>query len=126
MSSSPLLSFSLTFHCHFHCHHADAYADAYPHDDDCADSDSDADAHVHAHADAHADSDADSQECGRVLLGLSILLLLPSSLGYVGAVRESRLLLLAYFSPILLLWGVQLAVLILLPVIQTQLSRYST
>ena len=60
-----------------------------------------------------------------MLLGLSILLLLPSSLGYVGAVRESRLLLLAYFSPILVLWGVQLAVLILLPVIQTQLHRYS-
>lgn len=63
------------------------------------------------------------QECGRVLLGLSILLLLPSSLGYVGAVRESRLLLIAYFSPILILWGVQLAVLILLPVIQTSLHR---
>ena len=44
-------------------------------------------------------------DIGRTLLGISSFLLLPSTLGYVGAVRESRLLLIlvkncleSYFS----------------------------
>ena len=78
-------------------------------------------------------------DVGRLLLGISSFLLLPSTLGYLGAVRESRLLLILvrkglksysllinllikYFTPIILLWGLELVFLILLPAFKTILS----
>ena len=64
-----------------------------------------------------------AQDSGRLLLGLALCLLLPASLGYVGAVRENKTLLILYFSPILLLWGLQLVFIIVLPVLQSAIHR---
>ena len=58
-----------------------------------------------------------------MLLTLGLGVALPSAVGYVGAVRESRLLLVLYLSPLLLAWGIQLLTLLLLPAIQSSIYR---
>ena len=63
------------------------------------------------------------QESGQVLLTLGLGVALPSAVGYVGAVRESRLFLVLYLSPLLLAWGLQLLTLLLLPALQSSIYR---
>ena len=58
-----------------------------------------------------------------MLLTLGLGVALPSAVGYVGAVRESRLLLVLYLSPLLLAWGLQLLTLLLLPALQSSIYR---
>jgi len=63
------------------------------------------------------------KESGQVLLTLGLGVALPSAVGYVGAVRESRFLLVLYLSPLLLAWGLQLLTLLLLPALQSSIYR---
>lgn len=63
------------------------------------------------------------KESGQVLLSLGLGVALPSAVGYVGAVRESRLFLVLYLSPLLLAWGLQLLTLLLLPALQSSIYR---
>jgi len=63
------------------------------------------------------------KESGQVLLTLGLGVALPSAVGYVGAVRESRLFLVLYLSPLLLAWGLQLLTLLLLPALQSSIYR---
>ena len=63
------------------------------------------------------------QESGQVLLTLGLGVALPSAVGYVGAVRESKILLVLYLSPLLLAWGIQLLTLLLLPALQYSIYR---
>jgi len=63
------------------------------------------------------------KESGQVLLTLGLGVALPSAVGYVGAVRESRLFLVLYLSPLLLAWGIQLLTLLLLPALQSTIYR---
>ena len=58
-----------------------------------------------------------------MLLTLGLGVALPSAVGYVGAVRESKLLLVLYLSPLLLAWGIQLLTLLLLPALQSSIYR---
>ena len=46
-------------------------------------------------------------DLGRVFLGVSSVLLVPSTLGYVGAVRESKVLLIMYLTPLILMLVVE-------------------
>ena len=92
-----------------------------------------------------------SQESGQVLLTLGLGVALPSVVGYVGAVRESKVLLVhhlscqplisisqsfnlplstshqvllvLYLSPLLLAWGLQLLILLLLPALQSSIYK---
>ena len=54
-------------------------------------------------------------DLGRVFLGVSSILLIPSTLGYVGAVRESKVLLIMYLTPLTMVLVVEVMFLILLP-----------
>ena len=66
-------------------------------------------------------------DLGRVFLGASSVLLVPSTLGYVGAVRESKVLLIMYLTPLTMLLAVEVLFLILLPaassLVYTSLTR---
>ena len=81
-------------------------------------------------------------DTGHMLLFISTCILVPSTLGYVGAVRESRVLLfmvgkvlgyfiyhrilvLQYFAPVLLLWVLELVFLILFPVFKSLLYSWT-
>jgi len=63
------------------------------------------------------------KESGQVLLTLGLGVALPSVVGYVGAVRESKVLLVLYLSPLLLAWGLQLLILLLLPALQSSIYK---
>ena len=66
-------------------------------------------------------------DLGRVFLGVSSVLLVPSALGYVGAVRESKVLLILYLTPLTMMLVVEVLFLILLPaassLVYTSLTR---
>lgn len=57
-------------------------------------------------------------QLGWVSLIATVVFLLPALLGYVGSVKESRICLLLYFSPIIIIWSIQLTFLIVLPVVK--------
>ena len=54
-------------------------------------------------------------DLGRVFLGVSSVLIVPSTLGYVGAVRESKVLLIMYLTPLTMVLVIEVMFLILLP-----------
>ena len=58
-------------------------------------------------------------DSGCVMMVISSCIVIPSTMGYVGAVRENRVVLAMYFTPILALWVIQLVFIILLPVGKT-------
>ena len=58
-------------------------------------------------------------DTGCVMMVISSCIVIPSTLGYVGAVRENRGALVMYFTPIIVLWVMQLVFIILLPVGKT-------
>jgi len=60
-------------------------------------------------------------QLGWIFLTVALVLLVPAFLGYVGSVRESRICLIMYFVPIIVIWSAQLTFLIVLPVVKTQL-----
>ena len=66
------------------------------------------------------------EEVGQVVVVVATILLVPSTIGYLGAVRENPLLLTLYLSPLLLSWLLQLLLLILLPMVKEKVYMVAT
>lgn len=62
------------------------------------------------------------EDAGLLFIGVSLVLLPPSLLGYIGALRMNSILLLIYLVPLLGVWSCQLLFLTCLPLLKSRLT----